>query len=48
MGYDDRCEVAELIGKTLTKIEKIDNDGDDEILFFCESGEKYRMFHSQD
>ncbi len=44
MGYNDRCEVSELLGKTLTKIE---NHGD-ELRFFCTDGSAYKMFHERD
>jgi hypothetical protein len=37
-------KVSELVGKTLTQIE---NDGD-ELIFHCETGEQYKMYHSQD
>jgi hypothetical protein len=39
------ADINELVGKTLTKIEKINNS---ELIFHCETGEKYKMFHSQD
>jgi hypothetical protein len=42
--YDNVCEIEELIGKTLTKIT---NSGD-EILFICDDGTSYNMFHCQD
>ncbi len=38
-----RAEISELVGKTLTGIEK----GIDELIFHCETGEKYKMYHSQ-
>lgn len=41
-----RVEVNELLGKTLTKIEK--NNVEDEIIFYAESGEIYKMYHYQD
>jgi hypothetical protein len=37
-------EISELIGKTLTKIDK----GDESIIFYCDNGDKYKMFHWQD
>ncbi len=37
-------EIKELIGKTLTEV--INND--DELIFICDNGDKYKMFHSQD
>ena len=40
MGYSD---VKELKGKILTKIE----NNDDELIFHCETGEKYKMYHEQ-
>lgn len=37
-------EISELVGKTLISIDK----QDDELIFICETGEKYKMYHSQD
>ena len=34
----------ELLGKTITKIDK----SDDELVFYCADGTKYRMYHDQD
>jgi len=39
-------EIEELIGKTLTKID-VDYEGD-EIIFTCDNGDKYKMYHDQD
>ena len=44
MSYNDRCEVSELLGKTLTRIE----NSNDELRFYCTDGSEYKMFHSQD
>lgn len=38
-------EFSELKGKTLLRIENNDND---ELIFHCETGEKYKLYHSQD
>lgn len=38
-------EFSELKGKTLLGIENNDND---ELIFHCETGEKYKLYHSQD
>ena len=40
-----QANIKDLIGKTLIEIEKIN---DEELIFHCTSGEKYRMFHDQD
>ena len=37
--------LQELIGKTLTKVENKDNDA---IIFTCEDGKQYKMYHGQD
>ena len=37
--------LKELVGKTLTSIEKL---GKKEIIFNCEDGKQYKMFHVQD
>ncbi len=44
MGWNDRCSIEVLKGKTLKEIKA----GDDEIFFFTADGEKYQMYHSQD
>lgn len=38
-------EFSELKGKVLSKIDKIDNE---ELIFHLETGEKYKLYHSQD
>ena len=37
-------EISELIGKTIVSIDK----KEDELIFICATGEKYKMYHSQD
>lgn len=37
-------ELNELLGKVLVKIE----NQNDELIFHCENGEKYKLYHSQD
>jgi len=41
----DYVNISELVGKTLTAIETDDYEF---ILFKCEDGSEYKMFHSQD
>ena len=38
------AEISELVGKTVVSIDK----KDDELIFICATGEKYKMYHSQD
>jgi len=38
------AEISELVGKTVVSIDK----KEDELLFICSTGEKYRMCHLQD
>lgn len=44
MGYFDRKSITELVGKTLTKV----YDAGDDIVFECEDGKKYHLYHNQD
>jgi len=39
------AEFSELKGKVLSKIDKTDND---ELIFHLETGEKYKLYHSQE
>lgn len=36
--------ISELVGKTLTECR---NNNDEEIIFVCETGESYKLYHSQ-
>ena len=45
MMFGNENQFTELLGKTLIKI---DNIGVDELIFYCDNGAKYRMYHSQD
>ena len=38
-------EFSELKGKTLSKIE---NNDDEELIFYCETGEKFKLYHWQE
>jgi hypothetical protein len=38
-------EIKDLVGKTLTQIKNNDND---ELIFICDDGTKYKMYHDQD
>ena len=38
------AKISDLIGKTLVSIER----SEDELIFICDNGDKYKMYHSQD
>lgn len=38
-------EFSELLGKTLSNVENVNNE---ELIFTLDSGERYRLYHSQD
>jgi hypothetical protein len=42
---NEMAELKDLIGKTLTKVEQV---GDDEIVFITNEGRRYKLYHSQD
>ncbi len=44
LGLYGHCDINILVGKTLTKIDK----SEDEIIFHCSTGEKYKLYHEQD
>ena len=47
MGWNDRVEISELLGKTFVKVERINNYGD-EIIFWLDDKSGYKMLHNQD
>lgn len=47
MGYNDRCQISELIGKKLTNVVNLET-GSDEVIFHCEDGASFKMLHNQD
>lgn len=47
ISYDKHCEVSELLGKTITEIGGLQS-GDDVVLFTCDDGSVYQMWHAQD
>jgi len=42
-----RANISELLGKTLSKVERT-QDEEDQIIFTTEEGECFRMYHDQD
>ena len=49
VGYGDRRNIKDLLGKTLTSINIThDSEGNDTIIFECDDGEKYVMYHDQE
>ena len=44
MGWGDERVFSELLGKTLERIVRIDNS---ELIFHCDNGDIYRMYHYQ-
>jgi hypothetical protein len=47
VGYNDRCQISELIGKKLTNVVNLET-GSDEVIFHCEDGASFKMLHNQD
>lgn len=43
--WDDGAEFQSMVGKTFASVER---RGDDEIIFTTDTGDVYKMFHSQD
>lgn len=47
MYYEKPIDISALNGKTITKIEGMEA-GNDLIIFTCDDGTKYKMYHEQD
>lgn len=43
-----KANVSDLVGKTLVSIENKKEYDEDELIFTCQSGERYKMYHEQD
>lgn len=43
-----KADVSDLVGKTLVSIENKKEYDEDELIFTCQSGERYKMYHEQD
>ncbi|MFW2369108.1 MAG: hypothetical protein ACN4GW_22050 [Desulforhopalus sp.] len=41
-------DISVLQGKTLTKLDHVKNNGEDELLFVTTEGEAYKMFYDPD
>lgn len=46
MGWESIDSIRELVGKTMVKVETYNHD--EELHFYSEDGNHYKMFHSQD
>lgn len=45
--YEKRCDISVLIGKTITEVRHLEQ-GSDSVVFECEDGAEYTMYHGQD
>lgn len=45
--WEKHCEINELIGKTLTEVNHLSN-GSDSVVFVCDDGSEFTMWHDQD
>lgn len=45
--YEKRCDISVLIGKTITEVRHLEQ-GSDSVVFECEDGTEYTMYHDQD
>ncbi len=44
----NETKFSDLMGKTITKIERIDQSRGDELVFTIDNGDTYSLYHSQD
>lgn len=44
--YEKRCEISELIGKSLTAVNHLEQ-GSDSVAFVCDDGSEFLMYHDQ-
>lgn len=47
INYDKYCEFDQLVGKNITSITGME-EGSDSVVFTCDDGSEYTMFHDQD
>ena len=45
--YDKYCDIDQLVGKVVMSITGMEN-GSDKVVFACDDGSEYTMFHAQD
>lgn len=45
--YEKRCDISALIGKTIAEVRHLEQ-GSDSVVFECEDGTEYTMYHDQD
>lgn len=46
--WNDRVSIDDMVGKTFVKVEHVDHDFEEEIIFYLSDGSHYKMYHSQD
>jgi hypothetical protein len=45
--YEKRCDISAMIGKIITGVRHLEQ-GSDSVVFECEDGTEYTMYHDQD
>lgn len=45
--YKKRCDISVLAGKTITEVRHLES-GSDSVVFACDDGSEYTMYHDQD